>query len=293
MSREQIEKTEKNNAKKATAVKKVVKATANKKEEKAICTGKAVDEKVEEKVDEKNTVEEAVTEIEKEKVMETVNTVTSNRIWGDDEHNLKVLIQRNGSNGTFEDIKFVLSENGKTYLGVDKLINIPVETVIGNAAKFDCLNELKSYDYSITDSDLKEAFDKLQDIIRQKKFIMETDEMTVEEVLDAVFEHAEFMVSESKKMSSEERKKFQNRYRVDKDSIMIGTKIMDEVLQEIGAEGYTKTIMCKRIALLENFLGVKILIRNRSGKKGYDFNTTGNIAFYKFDRNWRSGNVQK
>lgn len=307
MSREQIEKTEKNNAKKATAVKKVVKATANKKEEKAICTGKAVDEKVEEKVeekvDEKNTVEkevtenakevleEAETETEKKTMAEIVNPINSNIILDKGDRCIRSIIERNGATGEIKDIKFALSENGKTYLGLEKLIGIPIEAIMDSAAKFDCLTELKRYDYSITEEELKRAWENLQQLVRYRKFIFETDELAVTDVLDMVIEHAEFIIRESKQMSSEEQKEFEDKYRRTEDEIMISTKIMDDVLKEVGAEGYTKTTFCKKVRELEQFEQKKILVGNRSGNRGYDYNTTGNKAFYKIVRNWRDSNV--
>ena len=278
-----------------------------KRKEKAMSTEKVTNEMVEEKLDEKNTVEEAVTEnakevleeaeteteTEKKTLVETVDSITTNVILDKGDRCIRSIIERNGATGKINDIKFVLSENGKTYLGLEKLISIPIEASMDSAAKFDCLMELKRYDYSLTDNDLKVAFENLQQLVRNRKFIVETDELAVMDVLDMVIEYVEFMVAEKKYMSSEEQIEFDDKYRVDEESIMISTKIMDEVLQEVGAEGYTKTIMCKRIALLEKFLGVKILHSNRSGNRGYDYNTTGNKAFYKIVRNWRSGNGKK
>ena len=280
----------KRQAKKNATVKKDVNNFMKNTEEKAMSTEKVTNEMVEEKLDAKNTVEE-VTEIAKETMAEIVNPINSNIILDKGDRCIRTIIERNGATGEINDIKFVLSENGKIYLGLEKLISIPIETIMDRASRFDCLMDLKRYDYSLTDNDLKFAFENLQKLVRNRKFIVETDELAVTDVLDYIFQYVEFMISESKNMSLEEQTEFHDKYRVDEESIMISTKIMDGVLEEIGAEGYTKIIMCKRIALLEKFLGVKILIGNRSGKKGYDFNTTGNKTFYKFNRNWRDSNV--
>ena len=287
MNKRQSKKTEKNNMMKAVEAKQDVNNFMKNTEEKAMSTEKVTNEMVEEKLDEKNTVEEAVTEIEKE----TVNPITTNIILDKGDSCIRSIIERNGATGEIKDIKFALSEKGKTYLGLEKLISIPVKTIFDCQAKSDCLTELKRYDYSITEEELKTAWENLQEIVRCRKFIVETDELTVTDVLDMVIEHAEFMIRESEQMSSEEQKEFRDKYRKTEDTIMISTKIMDDVLKEVGAEGYTKTKFCKKLRELEGFEQKEILRSNRSGNKGYDFNTTGNKTFYNFIRNWRNSNV--
>lgn len=284
------QKMNKRQAKKNATVEKDVKNFMKNTEEKAMSTENTTNKMVEEKLDEKNTVEE-VTEIAKEIMEEIVNPINSNIILDKGDRCIRCIMERNGGTGEITDIKFVLSENGKTYLGLEKLISIPVKTIFDCQAKSDCLTELKRYDYSITDEELKKAWENLQEIVRYRKFIYETDELAVTEALDMVIENVEFMILESEKMSPEEKEEFYDKYRKDGDTIMIRTEIMNEVLETVGAEGYTKIKFCKRVRELEQFEQKKILISNRAGNKGYDFNTTGNKAFYKIVRNWRDSNV--
>ena len=117
-------------------------------EEKAMSTEKVTNEMVEEKLDAKNTVEE-VTEIAKETMAEIVNPINSNIILDKGDRCIRTIIERNGATGEINDIKFVLSENGKIYLGLEKLISIPIETIMDRASRFDCLMDLKRYDYDL------------------------------------------------------------------------------------------------------------------------------------------------
>lgn len=283
MNKRQIKKTDKSNMKKVVAVKKDVNNFMKNTEENAMNESKEINNN---------------TNLATEKVEDVIESVTkevvdSNIILDKGDRCIRSIIERNGATGEIKDIKFALSENGKTYLGLEKLIGIPIEAIMDSAAKFDCLMDLKRYDYSITDEELKKAWENLQQLVRYRKFIVETNELAVTDVLDMVIEYAEFMIRESKQMSSEEQKEFEDKYRRTEDEIMISTKIMDDVLKEVGAEGYTKTTFCKKVRELEQFEQKKILVGNRSGNRGYDYNTTGNKAFYKIVRNWRSGNGQK
>lgn len=281
MNKRQVKKAEKNNMKKAVEAKQDVNNFMKNTEENAMNESKEINNNT-------NLATEKV-----ENVIESVTkeVVDSNIIWNEGDRLIRSIIERNGATGEIKDIKFALSENGKTYLGLEKPFSIPVKAIIDGAAKFDCLMDLKKYDYSLTDNDLKIAFENLQQLIRYRKFIFETDELKVTDALDMIIEHAEFMIRESKQMSSEEQKEFSDKYRKTEDTIMISTKIMDDVLKEVGAEGYTKTKFCKKLRELERFEQKEILRSNRSGNKGYDFNTTGNKTFYNFIRNWRNSNV--
>lgn len=149
---------------------------------------------------------------------------------------------------------------------------------------------IKSYDYSLSDQDLKNAFDKVREIIHEEKNVVEyfPSSMTVDDMLDELIDK---IIEKTTKKGNEndkssEKAEDDEKYKVDENYIMILANQMQNELDEIDC-GYSKTVFCKKVRILEQIYGAKILISNRSGGKGYGYNDTGNKRYYKFNRNWR------
>lgn len=207
-----------------------------------------------------------------------------------DNKKIRMVNTRNGGNGKYEKVQFAMEENEKLYMGADELPSITIADILDRKG-FKKMSFLKDYDYTLTADDLKQIYENVKKALNEHKSYYEThDEMTVEEVLDEFFSAVEMKKEESVNLGKEEKEKFDIAFRIDEDFVMVNTQNIDALLEEIGAVGYTKTILCKKIRLLEQFSQKRILISNRSGGKGYTFNTTGNISFYKFRRKWRESN---
>jgi hypothetical protein len=63
------------------------------------------------------------------------------------------------------------------------------------------------------------------------------------------------------------------------ETIAIRDNWMQQVLDK-NETGYTKTIFCKKLRMLERHLGIRIILPSK--QHGYVFNDTGNARYYRF-----------
>ena len=174
-----------------------------------------------------------------------------------------------------------VDENGVPMLSSDTLVKIS-KSRIEASPDHTILNRLRNFNLKITEDNIKEAFDKSKEMIRDQS------RRTVTGGSDIVEIYREMMrLAISEANAETEVKGIQERHFVlTADYIAIRTNWLEKVLEMI--EPVNRKRFLYNLSIVETQMKTKIIISNRTG--GYAYNSTGNVRYYRFTRRNALGN---
>lgn len=147
-------------------------------------------------------------------------------------------------------------------------------------------------DARFTEDNLKKAFDRAKKCIESTQARMgESNSLTIDEAYSVLMQDAVTMAEEEVQQMKQEQQsetesiteKAKTRaFKYDKEhkTIMISKNRFRQMLEDLDC-GFTATTFCKKLAILENHMGIRILQRN-NGRCGYDYATADMGRVYKF-----------
>lgn len=174
-----------------------------------------------------------------------------------------------------------VDENGVPMLSSDTLVKIS-KSRIESSIDHTILYILRNFNLKITEDNIKEAFDKSKEMIRDQS------RRTVTGGSDIVEIYREMMrLAISEANAETEVKGIQERHFVlTADYIAIRTNWLEKVLEMI--EPVNRKRFLYNLSIIETHMKTKIIISNRTG--GYAYNSTGNVRYYRFTRRNALGN---
>lgn len=174
-----------------------------------------------------------------------------------------------------------VDENGVPMLSSDTLVKIS-KSRIESSIDHTILYILRNFNLKITEDNIKEAFDKSKEMIRDQS------RRTVTGGSDIVEIYREMMrLAISEANAETEVKGIQERHFVlTADYIAIRTNWLEKVLEMI--EPVNRKRFLYNLSIIETQMKTKIIISNRTG--GYAYNSTGNVRYYRFTRRNALGN---
>lgn len=174
-----------------------------------------------------------------------------------------------------------VDENGVPMLSSDTLVKVS-KSRIEASPDYTILNGLRNFDLKITEDNIKEAFDKSKEMIRDQS------RRTVTGGSDIVEIYREMMrLAISEANAETEVKGIQERHFVlTADYIAIRTNWLEKVLEMI--EPVNRKRFLYNLSIVEAQMKTKIIISNRTS--GYAYNSTGNVRYYRFTRRNALGN---
>lgn len=150
------------------------------------------------------------------------------------------------------------------------------------ASDHKCMNILNRFDINLTEDNKKEAYE------RAKEFIETSSKRVALPTTDNVLVIYARLMKYCKEQAQKEKENTtltadDRIYKFDKKekTIAIRDSKFQKVMDDIDSN-YTRTVFLKKLRLVEMHMKKTIIIANSSGGKGYGFNTTGNVRFYKF-----------
>lgn len=174
-----------------------------------------------------------------------------------------------------------VDENGVPMLSSDTLVKVS-KSRIEASPDYTILNGLRNFDLKITEDNIKEAFDKSKEMIRDQS------RRTVTGGSDIVEIYREMMrLAISEANAETEVKGIQERHFVlTADYIAIRTNWLEKMLEMI--EPVNRKRFLYNLSIVEAQMKTKIIISNRTS--GYAYNSTGNVRYYRFTRRNALGN---
>jgi hypothetical protein len=170
------------------------------------------------------------------------------------------------------------------YIGAENEIRIAKETIL-NARGYEIMYPIKRFNIEISEDQLKQAFDRAKEFLeKSKKPLFDDTTVTIGEAYVRVVEYALQCAkaeADCKDIIQEKRKFIYNKK---EKTIMIYTGIFNDILRDLDLN-YTQKIFNRKLKMLETDMGVQLIYTNRSEGKGYGWNTTGNIRYYKYALN--------
>lgn len=167
------------------------------------------------------------------------------------------------------------------YLSMGNEISISREK-IANASDHKCMNIINKFNVNFTEDNRKEAYQRAKEYL---ECCSNSASLPASENILSVYARLmEYCRKEAELERVNNEITENNRiYNFDKKegTIAIRDSKFQKVLDDVGSN-YTKVVFCKKLRLAEIDLGKDIIISNCSGGKGYGFNATGNIRYYKF-----------
>jgi ssDNA-specific exonuclease RecJ len=170
------------------------------------------------------------------------------------------------------------------YIGAENEIRIAKETIL-NARNYEIMYPIKRFNIEISEDQLKQAFDRAKEFLeKSKKPLFDDTTATIGEAYVRVVEYALQCAkaeADSEDIIQEKRKFIYNKK---EKTIMIYTGIFNDMLKHLDLN-YTQKIFNRKLKMLETDMGVQLIYTNRSEGKGYGWNTTGNVRYYKYALN--------
>lgn len=172
---------------------------------------------------------------------------------------------------------FVADGNGEVYIGEGRRGIKLSKARLRKADNSSVLEGVNQFQVNFSQDNLKTAY------VRAKKFmevcqyaVSDENSKTVGQAYREIVQYAMDYV----KIKGQE-KTSDIKYDPETKIVSIRDKQMQNVL-DIVAPNYKRTAFCSDLAFIENYMDEKIIVRNRSGNKGYGYNETGNRMYYKF-----------
>lgn len=169
---------------------------------------------------------------------------------------------------------FLSDTTGMVYIGSGEELVISKERLKG-ADNIDVLNIVNQFQVNFSEDNLKTAYE------RAKKFMEVSKQASCDDLEKNIVEVYREVIACAMNCAKEEEKRLDIKYDEVTKVVSIRDKNMQEVLDRIDPN-YTKVKFCKKLVLMEDLIDEKIIIRNRSGNKGYGYNETANKMYYKF-----------
>lgn len=179
---------------------------------------------------------------------------------------------------------FLSDDTGVTYIGSDNGLVISKERLM-EADNNNIMNCIRQFQVNFNENDVKDAYTRAKRFAEINKVVFSDNmDKNITEAYQDVVRYVLDIVKEENNT---------NTYKYDEVSkvVSISAKKMQEVLDMV-APNFKKIEFCKRLRELQFKEDVEIIISNRSGKKGYGYNETGNKMYYKFriiDRLMKAG----
>ena len=179
---------------------------------------------------------------------------------------------------------FLSDDTGVTYIGSDNGLVISKERLM-EADNNNIMNCIRQFQVNFNENDVKDAYTRAKRFAEINKVVFSDNmDKNITEAYQDVVRYVLDIVKEENNT---------NTYKYDEVSkvVSISAKKMQEVLDMV-APNFKKIEFCKRLSELQFKEDVEIIISNRSGKKGYGYNETGNKMYYKFriiDRLMKAG----
>ena len=179
---------------------------------------------------------------------------------------------------------FLSDDTGVSYIGSDNGLVISKERLM-EADNNNIMNCIRQFQVNFNENDVKDAYTRAKRFAEINKVVFSDNmDKNITEAYQDVVRYVLDIVKEENNT---------NTYKYDEVSkvVSISAKKMQEVLDMV-APNFKKIEFCKRLSELQFKEDVEIIISNRSGKKGYGYNETGNKMYYKFriiDRLMKAG----
>ena len=147
-----------------------------------------------------------------------------------------------------------------------------------DASDHGVMSNINKFIVTFTEDDMKLAFERAKIYIENmKEMVAVSSSMTIQEA------YCEVVLFAIEKAAQEKGAQIMDinrkcKYDEEEQIVYIRDNYLKDLLDEIGA-GFTQTIFCKKLCLLEAHYGVQMMIKN---KGRYACNSAGNIRFYKF-----------
>lgn len=198
-----------------------------------------------------------------------------------EKYDLYMMPMCNAENLIVEGCKFYLvdKETKIPKIGAGHEIKIDKEKLM-SSTEHNVMERIKKFEINFTEDDLKCAFEIAKEYLEKNgEMVKYSDSMNIQDAYGEVvaFAMAKSSQEESAKVMEGDRKCI---YDKDKGIVEIKDGYLQDILNEIGA-GFTKTVFCKKLCMLQEHYGVNIIIRN-TNSRGYSYNKTGNVRYYTF-----------
>lgn len=168
-------------------------------------------------------------------------------------------------------------ETGIIHIGAGSELKIDKSKLL-DATDHGVMRVLKKFTVNFTEDDMKLAFERAKIFLENIKTMVEvSSSMTIQEAYTEVVQFAIEKAAQekgAKVMDVDIKCKHDQKEQI----VSVRDNYLQDVLDEVGA-GFTKTVFCKKLCMLEAHYGVSLVIRN---KGRYACNEAGNTRFYKF-----------
>lgn len=147
-----------------------------------------------------------------------------------------------------------------------------------DASDHGVMSNINKFIVTFTEDDMKLAFERAKIYLENMKdMVAVSSSMTIQE---AYCEVVLFAIEKAAQEKGAQTMDINRKCKYDEEEqiVYIRDNYLKDLLDEIGA-GFTQTIFCKKLCLLEAHYGVQMMIKN---KGRYACNSAGNIRFYKF-----------
>lgn len=174
-----------------------------------------------------------------------------------------------------------VDKNGYPMLSTDTYVKVS-KSRIESSTDYTILHILRNFNLKITEDNIKEAFDKSKEMIRDQS---RRTVIGSSDIIDIYREMMRLAISEAN--AETEVKGIQERHFVlTADYIAIRTNWLEKMLEMI--EPVNRKRFLYNLSIIETQMKTKIIISNRTG--GYAYNSTGNVRYYRFTRRNALGN---
>lgn len=174
-----------------------------------------------------------------------------------------------------------VDKNGYPMLSTDTYVKVS-KSRIETSTDYTILYILRNFNLKITEDNIKEAFDKSKEMIRDQS---RRTVIGSSDIIDIYREMMKFAIADAKVEMKMQGIKTRH-YNLTDDYIDIHTDWLEKVLANI--EPINKKRFLSNLRIIEIQMKTKIIVSNRKG--GYAYNTTGNIRVYRFMRSNAIGN---
>lgn len=174
-----------------------------------------------------------------------------------------------------------VDKNGYPMLSTDTYVKVS-KSRIESSTDYTILHILRNFNLKITEDNIKEAFDKSKEMIRDQS---RRTVIGSNDIIDIYREMMKFAIADAKVEMKMQGIKTRH-YNLTDDYIEIHTDWLEKVLANI--EPINKKRFLSNLRIIEIQMKTKIIVSNRKG--GYAYNTTGNIRVYRFMRSNALGN---
>lgn len=168
-------------------------------------------------------------------------------------------------------------KTGKLYISSSSEITISRARLL-SAIDHTVMGVLSTFLVNFGEDDMKKAYERATQYLKVVKNITKTpSSRNIQDIFVDIVDSAKRKAQEA---SISEEPSDDYKYNEQEGTVAILSSQMQKLLDEVDA-GCTKTVFCKKLRMVEQHIGKKIIISNRGGT-GYGYNDTNNRRYYKF-----------